>query len=99
YILADDQSFEGVVERVQGTVIVDFFANWCGPCRTLGPVLTNVAKDADIPLVKLDVDVAQEVASKYGIASLPTVIVFHNGKPVNHFIGALNENGVRQFVE
>jgi thioredoxin 1 len=98
-ILADDQTFEGLVERVQGTVVVDFFANWCGPCRMLAGPLTEATQKAGLPLIKVDVDVAQQVAGKYDISSLPTVVIFHKGKPVNQFVGAQPPQAIAQFIE
>ena len=80
-----------VIERSNELpVIVDFWAAWCGPCRMLGPAIEfEVAKRAGkIELAKVDVDAEQELAGRYGIQSIPTVVVFRDGKPVSGFVGA-----------
>jgi len=80
-----------VIERSNELpVIVDFWAAWCGPCRMLGPAIeSEVAKRAGkIELAKVDVDAEQELAGRYGIQSIPTVVVFRDGKPVSGFVGA-----------
>jgi thioredoxin len=80
-----------VVERSRELpVVVDFWAAWCGPCRTLGPAIeSEVAKRAGkLELVKIDVDAEQTLAARYGIQSIPTVVVFRDGEPVTGFVGA-----------
>jgi len=87
-------------------VLVDFYADWCNPCKTLTPVLKSLTVDASVKtgsgssldLVTVDTDQRYELAQKYQIRSLPTVIAFKGGKPVDKFIGVLNEVGVRQFL-
>jgi thioredoxin len=86
------ETFEhDVIERSHELpVVADFWAAWCGPCRMLGPAIeTEVAKRKDrIELAKIDVDAEQELAARYGIQSIPTVVVFRGGKPVTGFVGA-----------
>jgi putative thioredoxin len=82
---------QDVIERSKELpVIVDFWAAWCGPCRMLGPAIeSEVAKrEGKIELAKIDVDAEQELAGRYGIQSIPTVVVFRDGKPVTGFVGA-----------
>jgi putative thioredoxin len=91
-----------VIERSHDLpVVVDFWAAWCGPCRSLGPAIeTEVAKRAgSIELVKIDVDAEQTIAAQYGIQSIPTVAVFRNGKPVSGFIGAHPAAVVGSFLD
>ncbi|MFV0367337.1 MAG: thioredoxin [Hyphomicrobiaceae bacterium] len=104
--LIKDSSTEGFTKDVieasnSALVLVDFWASWCGPCRTLGPILEKVVKayGGKVRLVKIDTDQHQELAEQLRIQSLPTVYAFKNGKPLDGFMGALPENQIRSFVD
>jgi putative thioredoxin len=91
-----------VIERSRDLpVVVDFWAAWCGPCRTLGPAIeTEVEKRAGkLELAKIDVDAEQELAGRYGIQSIPTVAVFRDGKPVTGFVGAYPPATIGRFLD
>ncbi|HST18457.1 MAG TPA: thioredoxin [Gaiellaceae bacterium] len=84
----DDASFEQEVIRAERPVIVDFTAPWCGPCAAIAPGLEELARESGIALVSLDVDENPETAARYGVLSLPTVILFADGEPRETVYGA-----------
>lgn len=82
--------FGSVVKDSAKTVLVDFWASWCGPCRMIAPVLEEVAAERpDVKVCKVNVDEEQELAISYGVSSIPTLLVFKNGQLVNKSIGAV----------
>ena len=84
------ESFEKIIAQDGKTVLVDFWATWCGPCRMIAPVLEEVAKERpDITVCKVDVDEERELALEYNVSSIPTLLVFRDGKIVNQSIGAV----------
>lgn len=92
-----DQSFQGEVEST-GTVLVDFWAPWCGPCKMLAPVLEELDKEVDIKIAKVNVDDNQESAGRFGVMSIPTLILFKDGQPVDKVVGFKSKEDLKHFV-
>jgi putative thioredoxin len=90
-----------IAESARHPVLVDFWAPWCGPCKQLGPVLEKAVADAKgkVTLVKMNIDEHPQIAGQLGIQSIPAVIAFERGQPVDGFMGALPESQVRGFIE
>ena len=80
-------------------VLVDFFAEWCGPCRMLGPILEEVASDKNIKIVKVNVDEEEELARRYGIMSIPTLILFKNGSEIDKKIGFIPKDEIINWIK
>jgi thioredoxin 1 len=84
------QNFDADVLESQVPVFVDFWAEWCGPCRIIGPIIDDLAKEFDgkVKFVKVNVDENGEISDRYQIQAIPTLIVFKNGQQVNRIVGA-----------
>ncbi|KAI7858675.1 thioredoxin-like protein [Circinella umbellata] len=99
-IEATSETFAELVNKADHPVIVDFYADWCGPCKMLGPLLEKSVKaNPKVTLVKLDVDNASELAGQYKIAALPTVVAFNKGEAVDQFVGMRRGPDVENFVK
>jgi thioredoxin 1 len=98
---ADDGNFESVVLKAQGAVLVDFSATWCGPCKKLEPIVHDIASDYDgrLKVVKVDVDRAPQTAMKFGVLSVPTVLLFKDGNVRDQSIGLLSRKALADKVE
>lgn len=82
-----------------GKVLVDFYATWCGPCQMLGPVLEDIANTrGSVPIVKVDIDKFGDIARKYGIMSVPTLMIFENGKNTKSEVGYMDKEKIEEFV-
>ena len=94
------ENFESIVLNSDVPVVVDFWAPWCGPCKAIAPMLDQAAKDyaEDLKIVKVNVDENRSLAVKYGVRSIPMLILFKNGNKANQVVGALNRNKFDTFV-
>ena len=81
------------------TVLVDFFASWCGPCRMIAPILEEISEErVDVKIVKVDVDELPELARRYGIMSIPTLLLFKNGNLVSKTMGYQDKDSLNEFI-
>ena len=92
----EEKNFEEEVLKAQGKVLVDFYADWCGPCRMMSPVIDDIAKELDgtVKVGKVNVDSNQELAIKYDVMSIPTIMVFENGKSIKTFVGVTDKQEI-----
>ena len=95
-----DENFEQEVLNSNIPVLVDFYADWCGPCKMLSPIVDEVAKEnEDIKVVKVNVDESQNTAIKYQVMSIPTLVVIKNGNEVNRSVGLIDKQEVLNLVK
>jgi len=97
----DEKDFSEKIENCKEPIIVDFFANWCGPCKALEPRLESVLakRQGKISLAKVDIDSMAEVAAKYDVGSIPALVVFRNGKVDERLVGLQDEDKLGMWVD
>lgn len=95
------ENFKSEIEDYKGVSLVDFWASWCGPCQMASPILEEVAKEmtGKAKFAKLNVDDSQEVASRFGVMSIPTFIFFQDGQEVDRKIGLLEKEEIKANIE
>lgn len=99
--IIETNEFDKEVLQADIPVIVDFFAEWCGPCKMLGPILQQFSEEmsSQVKVIKVDIDKSGELASRYGIVSVPTLILFKNGKQDKKVVGVQSIQQLKQMVE
>jgi thioredoxin 1 len=100
-VYVSDDTFEKEVLQSSQPVLVDFYADWCGPCRAIAPIVEEIARELNdrLKVVKLDVDQNQETALEYGVQSIPTLILFKGGVEVERLIGYMSKSKLLSKIE
>ena len=95
----NEKEFKEQVEQTKGVVLVDFYAMWCGPCRMLAPILEELSEEVETPIYKVDVDECENLARRFGILSIPTMILFKDGKEVEKITGLRSKEEIKKLLE
>ena len=99
-IKVNNQNFEEEVIKSEKTVLIDFYADWCGPCKMLSPIIDEIAEEnSEIKVVKVNVDDSQDLAMKYQVMSIPTLVVIKNGEEVNRSVGLIDKSQVANLIK
>ena len=96
----NEENFEKEVMNSEGTVLVDFYADWCGPCKMMSPIIDEIAEEGipNLKVGKVNVDENQDLAEKYGIMSIPTILVFKNGNIAKTFVGVTAKEEIKAVI-
>ena len=96
-----DADFENLVIKSEIPILVDYWAEWCGPCKMIAPILEDIASEMSgkVLIGKLNVDENSQTPPKYGIRGIPTLMLFKKGEPVGTQVGAISKNDLKKFIE
>ncbi len=92
----NEENFENEVLKSEEMVLIDFYADWCGPCKMMSPIIDEIAEEMEgkVKVGKVNVDDNQQLAIKYNVMSIPTIIIYKNGMPVKSFVGLRDKNEI-----
>jgi thioredoxin 1 len=93
---ATSETFDTEVLEAEGKILVDFWAEWCGPCHAVSPVLDRIADEHQVKVVKVNIDEQQDLAQRYGVASIPFMVLFENGAPKASAVGAMPKGSLEK---
>lgn len=92
-------TYSNEIENYNGTVLIDFFAEWCTPCKMLSPMIEDIAEKTDVKICKVNVENEKELARKFGIMSIPTLVVLKNGTVHNRSVGVTGKKAIMDMLE
>ncbi|MBQ8891787.1 MAG: thioredoxin [Bacilli bacterium] len=95
----NENDFQKDVLESKEKILVDFYANWCGPCRMLRPILEDIAKDGNTKIVSINVDDAESLAREYEVISIPCLVLFRDGKEINRSVGLKSKDEIENFIK
>jgi thioredoxin 1 len=95
----DGQAHLDEIVAENDVVLADFYADWCGPCQMLEPIVETLAAETDATVAKVDVDANQRLASTYGVRGVPTLVLFADGEPVEEIVGVQGEDALRELID
>ncbi|MBM7073150.1 thioredoxin TrxA [Shewanella sp. 202IG2-18] len=100
-VYLSDDSFENDVLKADGVVLVDFWAEWCGPCKMIAPILDDIAEEYEgkVTVAKLNVDQNNISPAKYGVRGIPTLLLFKNGEVAATKVGAMSKTQLKEFID
>ena len=95
-LILEENNFEEEVLKANGKILVDFYADWCGPCKMMAPIIEEIAEEVKetVKVGKVNIDNNQELAIKYDVMSIPTIMIFENGKAIKTFIGVTDKQEI-----
>ena len=97
-LLLNEQNFESEVLNYDGTVLIDLYADWCGPCKRMAPLIESLSEEnlPNVKICKVNIDESPDIAVKYNVMSIPTFLIIKNGEVVNSFIGVTDIEKIRE---
>ncbi len=100
-LVLNGENFEEEVLKYDGVVLVDFYADWCGPCKMMAPIIDAISEDAslNVKVGKVNIDEFQEIAEQFEIMSIPTMLIFNNGEIVKSFVGVTEKSAIEEAIK